>query len=195
VSRHKRAPGTLAANLPRLIEVLTRNGHRHALIGGVAVGVWVEPRATKDIDFVISARVEDVDRLLKAAEAAGFAVHFDEVERLKRSFMTRVWTVDSTDEPVMIDLLLDEHPFYDVILDRSVVQRLGDTELRVGSPEDILLLKVLASRPQDVADVARLVQAYGPSMDVAHLRKHAHELGIESEVERALGNAGPGVGS
>lgn len=36
-------------------EALTSLGVRHALVGGLAVGVHGHPRATKDIDFIVGA--------------------------------------------------------------------------------------------------------------------------------------------
>lgn len=98
--KSKREPMALAAAVPGVALLLAQTGHRHALIGGIAVGVWVEPRATKDIDFVIGARVGDVDDVLLAARKAGFDVRAQEVDRLKASFMTRLWTPDTEGEPV-----------------------------------------------------------------------------------------------
>ena len=187
MSKQKREPLSLAAAVPRVAEVLSQQGHRHALIGGLAVGVWVEPRATKDIDFVVSARVADVDDLCAAMRDAGFDVRAEEVHRLKQSHMTRVWATDSDGEPFMIDLLLDEHPFYDSLLDRSSPQRLAHHEVSVASPEDLLLLKLVAARPQDVVDAARLVETCGAGLNRAYLDRWAHELGIESQLHRALG--------
>lgn len=187
MNKQKREPLSFAAAVPRVIEVLSQNGHRHALIGGLAVGVWVEPRATKDIDFVVSARIADVDDLCEAMREAGFDIRTEEVHRLKQSHMTRLWATDSNGEPFMIDLLLDEHPFYDSLLDRSRPQRFADHEVRVASPEDLLLLKVLAGRPQDIVDAARLVETCGAGLDRAYLEQWAQELGIESELHRALG--------
>jgi predicted nucleotidyltransferase len=189
VSRRKREPATLTTALPRIAGVLAGAGHRHALIGGIAVGVLVEPRATKDIDLVVSAQLKDVDALLLEAQKAGFEVHAEEVERLKLSHMTRVWTVDSEGEPVMINLLLDEHPFYDSLLDRSRSQKLADHEVRVASPEDLLLMKLLAARPQDLADAARLVDAYGADLEKGYLERWAQELDLESALREMLAGA------
>jgi hypothetical protein len=88
--------------------------------------------------------------------------------------------------PVMIDILLNEHPFYESLLSRSSGQRLGEGDVSVASPEDLLLLKVLASRPQDVADAAKPVEAHGASLDRGYLQRWAAELGLEVEIERLL---------
>lgn len=191
VSKRKRDASTLAAAVPRVAKLLTEQGHRHALIGGLAIGVWVEPRATKDIDFIVSAKLDDVDDLLKAARQAGFEVDESEVARLKRSHMTRVWTNDSSGDAVMIDLLLNEHPFYESLLQRSRAQRLDDQEVRVASPEDVLLLKVIASRPQDIADAAAIVETYGDRLDRTYLEQWARELEIEADLHRTLARHDP----
>jgi hypothetical protein len=90
VKQAKRDFSVLSAAIPRAARAISSAGHRHALIGGVAVGVWVEPRATKDIDFVVSATGSELETLLQAAEAAGFEVRRGEIDRLKLSHMTRI---------------------------------------------------------------------------------------------------------
>jgi len=71
----------------------------------------------------------------------------------------------ASDLAATVPLLLNEHSFYDCLLGRSRPQRFGDHEVRVASPDDMLLLKVLVARPQDLADAARLVETYRAALD------------------------------
>lgn len=75
---------------------------------------------------------------------------------------------------------------YDSLLDRSRPQKVADYELRVAAPEDVLLMKLLAARPLDLADAAALVRTHGKEMDTAYLERWARELDVEQEVARAL---------
>jgi hypothetical protein len=54
------------------------------------------------------------------------------------------------------------------------------------SPEDLILLKLLARRPRDLSDVGDVLFMSG-QLDETYMRHWAAELGIADELERALG--------
>lgn len=59
------------APLAFLARLLDRAGLAHALIGGHAVNVWLEPRFTADIDVTVLTDREAMARLRTDLEAAG----------------------------------------------------------------------------------------------------------------------------
>ena len=59
------------APLAFLACLLDRAGLAHALIGGHAVNVWLEPRFTADIDVTVLTDREAMARLRTDLEAAG----------------------------------------------------------------------------------------------------------------------------
>jgi len=61
----------------------------------------------------------------------------------------------------------------------------------IATAEDIVLLKLLASRPRDRLDVADLFFISG-QLDLAYLRKWTDNLAIRSEVEAAVEEAKQG---
>ncbi len=54
----------LFESLVSLQERLHRSGISSAVIGGVAVGVWGEPRVTRDVDVKVLLGRDDAPRLL-----------------------------------------------------------------------------------------------------------------------------------
>jgi hypothetical protein len=52
-------------------------------------------------------------------------------------------------------------------------------------------LKIIAARPQDVADAAAIVETYGDRLDRTYLQHWAHELEIEADLHRTLAGSGP----
>ena len=60
----------LYAELLRVVEALDRAGVGYALVGGLAVSIYAAPRATEDIDLMLTA--EDLDRATRALEPLGF---------------------------------------------------------------------------------------------------------------------------
>lgn len=55
----------------------------------------------------------------------------------------------------------------------------------VVSPEDLILLKLIASRPRDIADVFDVLLAQG-QLDEEYLRNWANQLGVTSRLDDVL---------
>ena len=62
----------LPKDFREFIELMTSNGVRFVMIGGFALNLYCNPRATGDIDFFISADSENQHKLRKTLEQFGF---------------------------------------------------------------------------------------------------------------------------
>lgn len=99
--------------MTRLLEALLRVtadledlGVRWALVGGLAVSVWVEPRTTRDIDLAIAVENDrQAERLIRNLKARGYILlpeHFEQavtgrlatVRRGLRSMMRQEWKAE-----------------------------------------------------------------------------------------------------
>jgi hypothetical protein len=131
---------------------LTELGIPHALIGGLAVGLHGYPRATKDVDFLVGNQAFDrMEPLL--------------VFREELRDLVAVGVVDLMPLPT-------GHSELAAYLDTTA----GD-EIPVVGMEGLILLKLLADRPQDRADIDALLGC-GVSVAAvtAYLRRHAPDL-------------------
>lgn len=80
--------------------------------------------------------------------------------------------------------------FQQELLKRAKPEPLDDLVVYVVSPEDLILLKLLAHRPRDLADVGDILFTQG-TLDEAYLRKWAEELGIRERLESVLAEPPP----
>ena len=62
----------LQSDLREFIKLLNSRGVEYLLVGGYAVAYHGHPRFTGDIDFLIHATPENVQRLLDVLDAFGF---------------------------------------------------------------------------------------------------------------------------
>lgn len=111
------------------------------------------PRATTDLDLLILA--SDVEPALRAVEPLGFR-H----KAMPRTFpdgmkLQRVSKI-LEGEVLTLDLLLVVEALEEVWSSRQKVQALGD-RLWVISRDALISMKQWAGRPQDLADIARLL--------------------------------------
>ena len=133
--------------------VLEHEGIDHALVGGLAVAVYGAPRATTDIDLLIDP--DDADRAIAAARRAGFTfealpVQFNDGMRLRR--VTRI----EGGESLTLDFILADAPLQPAWASRRRYEAEDGRYISVVGRDELIGMKVLAGRAQDLADVERL---------------------------------------
>ena len=149
-----------------LQHLLLEHGIPSIVIGGVAVAVWGEPRLTRDIDLKIQLGRQGVDRLLKVLLADYQPLKPDPGETLRKQGL--IFVQDSAG--VRLDILLADTP-YDV----SAIQRGSDVEvqpgfvIRICSPEDLIIYKLISTRLRDHDDVKTVIRRQGDSLDDSYI--------------------------
>ncbi len=71
-------------------------------------------------------------------------------------------------------------------LRRAVTVDLGRRQVRVISPEDLILYKLLADRPIDRADIRGVLQEQAKRLDVTYLTRWAQRLGVSQRLRPLL---------
>lgn len=159
----------------RVIDVLARVGAKWTVVGAHAVNLYVEPRATVDIDLVVDAR--RMKPILQALEEEFGALQTVEIGAAVRF------------PSLSVDLIRgDNHPLFRAALDEAH-ERQG---VRVPAVELLLVLKFLAAaspwrdvadRKQDVADLIRLYRAAGTELDRSAALRYASQVYPRAELE------------
>lgn len=147
----------------------------HALIGGLAVSLRGQPRATIDVDMVIAVDVERALELIAVLEGSTFRPLFADVDDVvARSFILPL-RHRSTD--VKVDLSIGLSGFERSAVERAEWHDLAGTSIPVATAEDLIIMKALAGRPRDDQDLRGLVIAQGEHLDWAYCERVAAELG------------------
>jgi hypothetical protein len=152
---------------------------KHALIGGLAVGVRGRPRATKDADFLLQVPALAFPGLLEELIADGFEM--DLLPTIRR------WTTDRLivfhRGPARIDWMQTVLPLYDSVLKTAMPSPWLDQSLYVASAEGLILTKLVAFRLQDQADIAALLISNRDTIDLDWIRAEWNSY-VQSEPER-----------
>ncbi|MGA3025267.1 MAG: nucleotidyl transferase AbiEii/AbiGii toxin family protein [Bryobacteraceae bacterium] len=170
----------------RLQDFCDGQGWRSCFIGGIAVQRWGEPRLTRDVDLTLLAGFagegEFIDRLLAAyrgriEDAGAFA-------RRHRVVLLQ------TDGGVGIDISLGALPFEETMVSRATFFSFGPgLDLRTCSAEDLVVLKLFASRPLDVRDAEGVALRHGDRLDWRYIEDQLRplaEVKQEPEILRTL---------
>lgn len=84
-----------------------------------------------------------------------------------------------------VDVFLAESPFLRAVIARRHRAGAGGWETWFVTAEDLVLLKLLAGRNKDQADVSDILWVQG-QLDLQHLRSWASRLGIADALEAAI---------
>jgi hypothetical protein len=151
----------------RLAVVFAERQVRHALIGGLAVGLRSRPRATKDADFIVNVPALAFPGLLEQLAGEGFQI--DVMDAVRK------WSADRflafSRGRVGVDWMQPVIPLYATVLTTATPEPWLGVELRVASPEGLILTKMVAFRPQDQADIETLLIANRDEIDVGLIRR------------------------
>ena len=174
---------------------LTARGIPYAIIGGIAVQRWGQPRLTRDVDLTILLPRGAEEATLREIVAAFPARIQDAVAFALEHRVLPVNVPGGSEADISLGLPgYEEH-----VIGRSVPYDLGNgREVRLCSAEDLIIHKALAGRPQDVLDIEGIVARRGAALDLAYVRRWLEELGrladdpdVAARFERVWTRHGP----
>jgi hypothetical protein len=187
----------LFRSVKALQQRLSDAGIPSIVIGGAAVGTWGEPRLTRDVDLKVLLQRDEADRLLTLLASDYASLLPDPGAALRMQAM--LFVEDAAG--VRLDLLLADTP-YDV----EAIRRGRDVEvapgvtIRLCTPEDLIIYKLISTRPRDHEDAASVVRRQGDALDDPYvldwLRQFESALDdstLVAEYRRLRHEAGPSL--
>ncbi len=163
-------------------------GVPYAVMGGWAVRLYALPRPTYDIDFTIAIDRDRLADLYDVARETGFSV--------PEQFATG-WVDSVAGMPLVkfrlfvegrgidIDVFLAESDYQQALMERRQAHAVAGKQAWFVSPEDLVLLKLIAARKRDLADIDDILMGQ-PNLDEAYMRRWAEPLGVSEQLEKAL---------
>ncbi len=154
----------LFGSLERLESRLADADVEWAVIGGLAVAVWGEPRLTRDVDVKVAIKRHQATEVLKALGEQYTPIH--EIETA--ASMGVLFFEDS--DGTRIDIMLSDLAFDEEAIARAKRVAIGSANPRVCTPEDLIIYKLLSTRPRDHADAVSVSRRQGKSLDREYVR-------------------------
>ncbi|MBI1869823.1 MAG: nucleotidyltransferase [Chlamydiae bacterium] len=127
---------------------------KSVVIGGLAIAIWGEPRLTRDIDFKILLDRSQSKQLVNKIAAPYQFLSSNPLEDLQKAGLIFL----KSPEGVRIDLLLAETPFDVKVIERSVpIKVKPGIFLKICTPEDLLIYKIISTRSRDHEDIEGII--------------------------------------
>lgn len=165
-------------------------GLAFAVIGGCARNAYAEARATKDVDFVVEVDERRYPDLVAALARRGFTCA---TEVADGTHAVPDLALYRDPEGRRVDIL-----FAHTELERAALARSESREpyagvrLAVVSPEDLIVYKLVADRPQDRADIAAVLATLsiaGRAIDWPYVERWCDIWEVRPRLERLRAEA------
>ena len=149
-----------------------------AIIGGVAASVLGRPRLTEDIDVLVILERQEWAAFLATGQGLGFVPRIDDALDFAES--SRVLLVLHQPSGIPIDIVLGALPLEDEIVRGARDVEIAGVRLPLAAPESIVVMKALARRARDIADIEGILDVHD-RLDLDWIRMRL------TEFDQALG--------
>lgn len=153
------------------------------VIGGVAASLLGRPRVTRDIDALVLLDENEWDAFLAKGTVFGFVPRLSDVVTFARQ--ARVLLVRHEASGIDIDIAFGALSFEEEAVRRTVWRDVGGVRVPLPLPEDLLIMKAVAHRPRDMADIESILDAQ-PQLDLRRVRRWVREFAIALEMPALL---------
>lgn len=157
------------ASFASLQTALRRADVEYAVIGAHAVNAWIEPRFTADFDITVQADAAGLKRLADELAKEGYTAVAQGDELASGPDFVRF---SAQDDSISLEVQVAKTEFQRQAIERAATP----DELRVATVEDLIVMKLIANRPKDRADLAGLITV--PGIDWSYVEHWASEWDV-----------------
>ncbi len=133
------------------------------IIGGVAASIHGQARATEDVDAAILLDERHLNRFVKLAALEG--LHPRISDAIAFAQRNAVLLLEHSESGVSVDIMLGRLPFERYAVEHATSVKIDDVVVPVAAPEDLIVMKAIAHRSQDLQDI-RVIVTSNPKLDV-----------------------------
>jgi hypothetical protein len=151
----------LAGNVPGVV------------IGGLAASLWGRPRLTRDVDALVLVEEGRWAEFMAAGLGHGFDLRREDALAFARE--TRVLLMRHQESGIDVDIVFGSLSFEKEAVAQAIWMELGGVQAPLPLPEDLIIMKAVAHRPQDLADIEAVLAAH-PKLNLKRVRRWVREF-------------------
>jgi len=162
----------LEAALVEVASMLQDLSIPYMLIGGLAVSIWGEARATLDADFSLWVEPENLPEVVRQIGSRLQAVPADPLSFVAPA---RVLPV-TTSNGVRADLVFASLPAERQMIGRAAPKVIHERSIMVASVEDLIWMKLISERQKDIEDARLLIRRFARTLDRDYLEPQLRQI-------------------
>ena len=163
----------LLSALRDLVAWLKANRVDGLIIGGVAASILGRPRVTRDVDALVLLDENKWDEFLTAGKRFGFFPRI--ANPLDFARRARVLLVRHKISGMDVDVTFGALPFEKEAISHAVWVNIRGVRLPLPTVEDLIIMKALAHRARDLADIQSVMDAH-PKLNLRKIRRWVKEF-------------------
>ena len=168
----------MATLLEKISSALNKKGIDYAVIGGQAVLVYGYARFTNDIDLLVAA---DATKLSIISEIC-LELNLTRLKDDEFTRMTNVVPIFDPDTNFRADLVFCFSEFEREAIERAVTKVQAGVPVKFAAVEDLILMKLYASRAVDIEDIKKLL-ILNSDIDMVYIKKWLVRFDMDPELE------------
>ncbi|MCK4667926.1 hypothetical protein KAU33_14315 [Candidatus Dependentiae bacterium] len=140
---------------------------RYLIVGGLSVNLYGIPRVTQDIDVIISTEKKNVEKIIRILSRLDYILKqpvdpiimadSTEIQRLHREKnLIDLSFYQKNNLHRIIDIVLVHNVNFKEAFQNKVIKKAKDIEIYLAPIDDIIRMKKLSGRAQDIADIEML---------------------------------------
>jgi predicted nucleotidyltransferase len=153
------------------------------IIGGVAASILGRPRVTRDVDALVLLDEKDWGEFLSAGTEFGFVARVTDPLDFARK--AKVLLVRHEPSGIDVDVTFATLPFEKEAITNGVWIDIRGVRLPLPNAEDLIIMKVVAHRPRDLADIESIMDAH-PNLNLRKIRRWVKEFSTAIEMPDIL---------
>lgn len=178
--------------LNRVVDRLEAARVPYMVCGSVASGLHGEMRQTQDLDILIDPTGAEFARLIGSLSGEFYVDEiaarraFEHREMFNAIDLVTLWKADF--------MLLKDQPFHHCEFDRATPISVEGRSIRVSTPEDVILSKLVWAKMSDserqMRDVVTVIKHRYKELDLAYLDRWASRLGVSDRLAIVMRDGG-----
>jgi hypothetical protein len=173
----------LVAVLRDLVAWLKAGKVPGVVIGGLAASLLGRPRLTRDVDALVLVDQGYWADFMTAGTKHGFIPRRDDALAFAKE--TQVLLVRHQQSGIDVDIVFGSLPFEKEAVARATWVDIGGIQAPLPLPEDLIVMKAVAHRPQDLADIEAILAAH-PKLNLRRVRRWVREFTAALEMPEIL---------
>lgn len=149
------------------------------IIGGVAASILGRPRVTRDVDALVLMDEKNWDGFLTAGSKFGFVARITN----PLDFARKAKVLLARHEPsgIDVDITFGTLSFEKEAIENAVWVDIKGVRLPLPTAEDLIIMKAVAHRPRDLADIESIIDAH-KKLNLRRIRRWVREFSAVVEM-------------
>ena len=164
----------------KVVDVLNKHNIPYMLSGSMAMSTYVNPRATRDFDFIISLKHEDINGFVDNFQDGYYCDRDSVLDAIKNQSMFNI--IDHASGFKADFVVLKDHPFRKEEFKRRIKIDFFGKNIYIVTPEDLLISKLIwiqdvqsALQMEDIKNLSAV-----KSLDWGYIKGWLHKLNLNT---------------